>query len=93
MTIAALRIADEKPDFKVRSALVLAAGLWHMRNGHMALLEKRIDIPYVESATGKKKIYAIWKGVCVECEVPMTWTINGCYAAIGKHQNDILGAA
>lgn len=82
---------DEPPDFMSRSALSLAPGLWNMRNGHTAMIEKRIDLPYTEVATGKPKIYAIWKGICVECECPMTWTINGCYAAVGKHQNDIVG--
>lgn len=93
MKAATLCIADDAPDFSVRSALTLSAGLWHMRNGHTALLEKQIDLPYVEAATGKNRIYAIWKGKCVECNAPMTWTINGCYAAIGKHRNDIVRAA
>lgn len=92
MKTAALRIADEPPDFFNRSALILAPGLWRMRSGHTAKLEKQIDIPYKEVATGKPKIYAIWKGLCVDCNDPMTWTINGCYAAVGKHQNDIVGS-
>lgn len=91
MSGAVLRIADETPDYGVRSTLVIEPGLWRMRNGHTALIEKRIDIPYKEVATGKPKIYPIWKGVCVECNDPMTWTINGCYAAVGKHRNDIVG--
>lgn len=93
MKRAALRIVDEAPDFGTRSALVLSLGLWRMRNGHTAKLEKQIDLQYTEVATGKPKIYPIWKGICIECHDPMTWTINGCYAAVGRHQNDIVGPA
>lgn len=90
---AALRIVDEPPDYAVRSALTLTPGLWRTRNGHTARLEKRIDIPYREGRTGKQAVYPIWKGICVECNDPMTWTINGCFAAVGRHQNDIVGPA
>lgn len=93
MKTTALRVVDEPPNYDVRSALLLSPGRWEMRNGHTAVLEKRIDLQYVEVATKKPKIYPIWKGTCVECQVPMTWTINGCYAAVGKHQNDIVGRA
>jgi hypothetical protein len=62
-----------------------------MRNGHTARIDAQLDIPYRDGATGKAKIYSIWKGACVECQAPMTWTLSGRYAAIGKHRNDIVG--
>lgn len=92
MTVA-VRIADEAPDYSVRSALTLSPGLWKMRNGHTAKIIRRQDIPYIEGISKKPKIYVVWHGTCVECEAPMSWTINGCYAAVGKHQNDIVRAA
>jgi hypothetical protein len=88
-----LEFVDEPANWRNRSALVLSPGLWRMRNGHTANIEKRINIPYKDGVSGKMKVYAIWKGICVDCDVPMTWTINGCYAAVGRHQNDIVGPA
>lgn len=84
---------DDVPDWRVRSVLTISPGLWRMRNGHTAKIEKQIDLPYKEGSTGKPRVYSIWKGLCVECETPMTWTINGCYAAVGRHRNDIVRAA
>lgn len=83
-----LRIVDEPPDFWNRSALSLAPGLWRMRNGHTAKLEKLLQLPY-----GKNQFFPVWKGICVECNEPKTWNTNGTYAAVGKHDLDILGAA
>jgi len=73
--------------------LVLAPGLWKMRNGHTAEVLRRQDIPYTEGNSRKPAIYTVWHGRCLECQTPMSWTINGCYAAVGRHQNDILEAA
>lgn len=94
MKAATLRLADDQPnDWKLRSALDIVPGLWRMRNGHTAKVEKRIDIPYVETATGKPKVYPIWKGICVECAEPRTWNVNGTYSPVGKHGYDLLGRA
>lgn len=88
MKSAALRIVDEAPTYGARSALEIAPGLWRMRNGHTARVEKLLQLPY-----GKGKLFPVWKGLCVECNEPKTWNINGTYAAVGKHALDILGAA
>ena len=87
----ALRIVDETPDFWNRSALTLAPGLWRMRNGHTARVEKRLDLPYKVGT--KHKTFPVWKGVCIECNEPRTWNVNGTYAAVGKHGYDIMGRA
>lgn len=84
---------DDAPDWESRSDLVLSPGLWRMRNGHTANIQRRADIPYRDGRTGKAKVYSIWCGICMECATPMSWTFNGCYAAIGRHRNDILGPA
>jgi hypothetical protein len=86
-------VEEENAAPSARSVLTITPGLWLMRNGHTAEIVGRLDIPYRDGATGKAKIYAIWKGRCVECGEYMTWTIGGCYAAVGKHRNDIVGKA
>lgn len=87
----AVRIEDDMPDYAVRSALVVECGLWQMRNGHIARVEKRIDIPY--ESGGKACLFPVWKGRCLECNDPLTWNINGTYAAIGKHPFDLVRPA
>lgn len=91
MNVAAFHFENwDKPDCADRSALVIEPGLWRMRNGHTAKIQKQLDIPYKDGMTGKQKVWKIWKGECIECETPMTWTINGTYAALGRHRNDII---
>lgn len=85
-------IDESPPDFRNRSALEVRPGRYLMRNGHTAKIERRIDLPYVDRK-GKSKIYPIWKGICVDCGAPMTWTINGCYAAVGRHRSDLVERA
>lgn len=84
----AFRIVDETPNYRSRSALEISPGLWRMRNGHTAKIEKLMQLPY-----GKGKLFPVWFGKCVECNEPKTWNIGGTYAAVGKHALDILGAA
>lgn len=79
---------DDAPDFKNRSALTISPGLWVMRCGHTAQIDKLDYIRYVIS--GQEKRFPIWKGMCVECNESKTWNENGTYAANGKHQYDIL---
>lgn len=81
---------DDRPDGSARSALQLQAGDWLMRNGHTARLERLVQLHYSCPRTGEPKSYPIWRGSCVECETPMTWNLNGCYAAHGKHRSDIV---
>lgn len=84
---AALHLVDKQPtDWKNRSALNIAPGLWKMRNGHIAKIIGTLKLPY-----GVGKFFPVWKGVCVECNDPKTWNLNGTYAAVGKHANDIIG--
>lgn len=54
----------------------------------MANIEKILQLPY-----GDGKSFPVWKGVCVECNEPRTWNINGTYAAVGKHGYDLLSRA
>lgn len=87
----AVRIVDEKPDFMARSVLDIRPGRWRMRNGHTAEITARKDLSY--QSGGQNKKFPIWKGRCVECNAPMTWNINGTYAAVGKNPFDILEPA
>lgn len=59
-----------------------------MRNGHTAEVKSVLKLPY-----GKDKYFPVWKGICAECSEPKTWNMNGTYAAVGKHENDIIGPA
>lgn len=61
-----------------------------MRNGHIALLQKQVNIPY-RDAKGVTRVYRIWAGKCLNCNAPMSWTFTGTYAAIGTHRSDIVG--
>lgn len=89
MKSAALRLPDDQPcDWALRSVLNIAPGEWCMRNGHTAKVEKLLQLPY-----GEGKHFPVWKGICVDCNEPKTWNINGTYAAVGKHALDIVGRA
>lgn len=79
-------VAHEAPDFKNRSALQISPGLWRMRNGHTAEVLRAQNLPY-----GDGKQFPIWVGKCSDCSEPKTWNLNGTYAAVGKHANDIIG--
>jgi hypothetical protein len=81
---------EDRPDGSVRSALTLERGDWRMRNGHTARLEKLVTLHYEDPRTGAPKRYPIWRGMCLECATPMTWNVNGCYAAHGSHRSDIV---
>lgn len=83
---------DERPDWKNRSALNIIPGLYRMRNGHTAKVEKRIDLPYTDTK-GKPQVYPIWKGACVECGDPHTWNVNGTYSPVGQNGCDLMGPA
>ena len=85
-----LMTVDEPPDFRNRSVLKLGPGLWRMRNGHTAEIEKTLALPYKDNA-GKNCIFVVWKGKCLDCNEHKTWNENGTYAAVGKHSLDILG--
>lgn len=94
MNQPAIKLVDDQPcDWQNRSSLTIVPGLWRMRNGHTAKVIKRIDLPYIETATKKPKVYPIWKGVCIECEEARTWNVNGTYSPVGKHGYDLLGRA
>lgn len=71
--------------------LVIAPGLWRMRNGHSARVEARLDIPFTDKA-GEDKLYPIWNGMCVECQERCTWRIDGHYAVTGDHAFDLVEA-
>lgn len=87
MKSAVLRTVEVQPhDWLSRSALTLFPGAWRMRNGHTARIEKLLRLPY-----GEGKFFPVWKGFCVECNEPKTWNLNGTYAAVGKHDLDIVG--
>lgn len=89
--IATASSPDNEPEEQRISLLKLAPGDWRMRNGHIARLEKQVNLHYADPRTGGPRSYPIWRGECVNCRTPMTWNINGCYAAAGKHRNDIIG--
>jgi hypothetical protein len=91
--VTVLRIVDERPDWQQRSVLRIESGAWVMRNGHIAEIKKQVGISYRDGSDGKSKVYTIWVGTCTDCNHPMTWTLNGCYAAVGRHQSDIVGRA
>lgn len=78
------------PDFRHRSKLVISPGLWTMRNGHTAKVDRAIPLHYADAA-GRPQIFTVWIGKCVDCNEPKTFNINGTYAVIGKHANDIVG--
>lgn len=83
-----MRLPAEEPNFKSRSILQIAQGLWQMRNGHTARVESLLQLPY-----GDGKKFPVWKGKCVECGEHRTWNINGTYAAHGKHPYDLMRPA
>lgn len=88
--VSALKIVDEAPDFKNRSALTIFPGDYEMRNGNKARVMRRMDLDYKDGMTGKPAKYPIWLGHCLCCHSPMSWNVNGCYAAVGKHEMDLL---
>ena len=86
-----LALFDDRPDWDVRSALKIAPGDWSQRNGHTAVITHQKLLEYETS--GQRKVFPIWVGRCVECETPCTWNINGTYAAVGRHDFDLLRPA
>jgi len=86
-----MNIAAEAPDWDLRSALQIAPGEWRQRNGHVAHITHQKILEY--QSEGKKKHFPIWIGRCVDCETPCTWNINGTYAAVGKHDFDLIAPA
>lgn len=81
--------ADEKPEWQKFCILKITPGLYRMRNGHTAKVERKVDLPYTDQK-GKLQIFPIWKGVCVECSDPHTWNLNGSYSPVGKNGFDLL---
>ena len=81
---------EDAPDFRSRSILNVGPGKWLQRNGHTAEITHQRVAEY--QSEGKKKAFPYWVGRCVECETPCTWNLNGTYAAIGKHEFDLLEA-
>lgn len=72
---------------------MIEPGRWLMDNGHTARIDRRLDIPFKDVRTGEPRTYSVWCGECEECRAPMTWNINGKYAAAGSHRNDIVKRA
>lgn len=85
-----MNVALEAPDWKNRSVLTIAPGRWEMRNGHIAIVTHQKILRYGEK---QEKAFPIWVGRCTDCNAPCTWNMNGTYAAVGKHGNDLLRGA
>lgn len=84
---------DIVPNWKDRSTIVMAPGLWMMRNGSVARVKKQLQLPYTETATKAKKVFLVWSGNCECCNSYLTWNENGTHAANGMHPFDIVGKA
>lgn len=83
-------ILGDAPDWSIRSVLTIAPGRWEMRSGHTALVTHQKILKYGDK---QDKSFPIWVGHCIDCNAPLTWNINGTFAAVGKHANDIVGPA
>lgn len=88
MKRATLRIVDVEPDNLLRSEWAIIPGNWRMRNGHTA--EVRKILPLV-GPHGKP--FPVWSGICIECDEPRTWFMNGFYGAGGDHGYDLVRPA
>jgi hypothetical protein len=63
-----------------------------MRGGSLCEITKRLELQYQGPFNGTRS-FPVWKGRCLCCGTPHTWNINGTYAAVGKHDFDIVGQA
>jgi hypothetical protein len=87
------KLTHDAPGWDLRSALTIKAGRWRMRNGDVALVSKLINLAYESASFKGKRDFPVWKGSLECCGTPMTWNVNGTYAAVGKHEFDLLARA
>jgi len=79
--------AEAAGHWKTQSALVIAPGKWTLRNGAVAIVTKILQLPYGDPP----KMFPVAFGTAGD--VPLTWNMNGTFAAAGRHQYDIVKAS